>query len=743
MIVNIQNESEGTWITPRRFALLLGALIFVSWPGIFLGRQSFVFRDFGYFSLPLAWHLKESFWRMEWPLWNPLNNCGQPFLAEWNTQALYPPALLYVLLPLPWSLNVFCVLHLFLGGLGMFFLVRHWTQNSFGAALAGVVFTFSGLALSSLLWPATISGLGWMPWVIWLTKRAWHEGGRMIAIAAIAGALQMLSGGVEVVLVTWALLGAMSLIDFVSGDPPRTKVFLRLVIIVAFISGLSAAQLLPFFDFLKHSERQGNYFATDSPMPTTGWVNFLVPLFHCEEAQGIFFQKGQYWILSYYSGIITVALAGLAIWRRPRAQVLLLGILAIFFIVLAMGNATPLYHWLCSHVSFIGLMRFPIKFVLLPIFALPVMAAYALAEKKPQAQDAVSSSCSWLFLWLITLALISGCLVWEFRLQPLHDTSHAVLINGLVHVILFTAVIIGLFVIEKTTQDNLCRWLQVLVLLLVWLDLNRTPQPSTVNPAVFQPNMSRPAPPARFGLSRALIPADALNTLTFAAQPDAARDFLTHRFGMFSDCNLLDDIPKCDGFFPINLREHVLLNENLNTPMQDFLGASEMLVVHNNVLVWATRSTFMPLLTGGQKPIFAGDATTLLRLGDTNFNPRTEVYLPLEARDPIAAANIATVKISPDKFSAHEIDAHAEASAPAMLVVAQSYYHNWRAYVDGEPTPLWRANYAFQALEIPTGAHQVKLIYVDWHFRLGLIISFATLACALVLYCLSAPRTKA
>jgi hypothetical protein len=60
-VVNIQNETINTWITPRRFALLLGALIFVSWPGIFVGLQSFVFRDFGYFSLPLAWHIKESF----------------------------------------------------------------------------------------------------------------------------------------------------------------------------------------------------------------------------------------------------------------------------------------------------------------------------------------------------------------------------------------------------------------------------------------------------------------------------------------------------------------------------------------------------------------------------------------------------------------------------------------------------------------------------------------------------------
>src|SRR5215469_1568275 len=81
-VVNNQNECDSTWITSRHFALLLGALIIISWPGIFLGMQSFVFRDFGYFSLPLACHIKESFWRMELPLWNPLSNCGQPFLAE-------------------------------------------------------------------------------------------------------------------------------------------------------------------------------------------------------------------------------------------------------------------------------------------------------------------------------------------------------------------------------------------------------------------------------------------------------------------------------------------------------------------------------------------------------------------------------------------------------------------------------------------------------------------------------------
>ena len=59
------------------------------------------------------------------PLWNPLNDCGMPYLAQWNTMVLYPPALLCNLLPLERALGLFCLGHLFLGGMGMYHLRQH------------------------------------------------------------------------------------------------------------------------------------------------------------------------------------------------------------------------------------------------------------------------------------------------------------------------------------------------------------------------------------------------------------------------------------------------------------------------------------------------------------------------------------------------------------------------------------------------------------------------------------------
>src|SRR5947207_11814157 len=88
------------WLTPGRFAFILAACIFAAYPEVVLGVRTFFFRDFGFFGYPLAFHHRESIWHGEIPLWNPLNNCGLPFLSQWNSMALYPGSLLYLVLPL-------------------------------------------------------------------------------------------------------------------------------------------------------------------------------------------------------------------------------------------------------------------------------------------------------------------------------------------------------------------------------------------------------------------------------------------------------------------------------------------------------------------------------------------------------------------------------------------------------------------------------------------------------------------
>ncbi len=76
------------WFSPGRFALVLSVMVVLPFREALAGGQCFVARDFGIFSYPVASFLRESFWRGEWPLWNPLSCCGTPFLAQFNTLSL-------------------------------------------------------------------------------------------------------------------------------------------------------------------------------------------------------------------------------------------------------------------------------------------------------------------------------------------------------------------------------------------------------------------------------------------------------------------------------------------------------------------------------------------------------------------------------------------------------------------------------------------------------------------------------
>ena len=75
------------------------------------------------------------------------------------------------------------------------------------------------------------------------------------------------------------------------------------------------------------------------------------------------------------------------------------------------------------------------------------------------------------------------------------------------------------------------------------------------------------------------------------------------------------------------------------------------------------------------------------------------------------------------KFGSQTVDVEVEAADPSLVVVAQTYYHDWHAKIDGQPTTLFRANYAFQAVLVQPGKHQIHFFYQDRAFEIGAAIS--------------------
>jgi len=64
-----------------------------------------------------------------------------------------------------------------------------------------------------------------------------------------------------------------------------------------------------------------------------------------------------------------------------------------------------------------------------------------------------------------------------------------------------------------------------------------------------------------------------------------------------------------------------------------------------------------------------------------------------------------------------------KAKEDSFLVLSDTYFPGWKAYIDGNPVKIFRANYNFRAVSIPPGKHEVKFVYNPMSVKLGVLVT--------------------
>lgn len=83
-------------------------------------------------------------------------------------------------------------------------------------------------------------------------------------------------------------------------------------------------------------------------------------------------------------------------------------------------------------------------------------------------------------------------------------------------------------------------------------------------------------------------------------------------------------------------------------------------------------------------------------------------------------------------YAPNRVVVEAEADGPAWLVLHDVWFPGWRATVNGESTPIRRANYLFRAVPIGPGQHTVVFEFAPRSYEIGRLISLGTLGVLLV-----------
>jgi hypothetical protein len=86
-----------------------------------------------------------------------------------------------------------------------------------------------------------------------------------------------------------------------------------------------------------------------------------------------------------------------------------------------------------------------------------------------------------------------------------------------------------------------------------------------------------------------------------------------------------------------------------------------------------------------------------------------------------------------DETNPDHLSCTVETDKPGLMVLGDQWFPGWSAMVDGQPAPLYRANYLMRAVPVPAGRHHVAFDYEPPGFRLGLYLTGVGAVLALLL----------
>lgn len=125
--------------------------------------------------------------------------------------------------------------------------------------------------------------------------------------------------------------------------------------------------------------------------------------------------------------------------------------------------------------------------------------------------------------------------------------------------------------------------------------------------------------------------------------------------------------------------------------------------------------------------IVPGPNEEMLALNDTDLRDSViveEIYKDQIKQNPHydSSASIRLVHNEND-----EIEYEFESASPQVAVFSEIYYpRGWNAYIDGQKTDYFRANYALRGMYLPAGKHKIEFKFEPASFKIGEAITVAT-----------------
>lgn len=353
------------------------------------------------------------------PLWNPTLLGGLPFLGAMHGDVFYPTSFLRLIWPMPPVMNFGFFLHYILAGLFVYLLLRR-LHLTWGASLAGgLAYQLTGLIGSypspghdGKLFASTMLPLILLGLVIGMRDRK-LEGYAVVA----AGVGCALLGHPQVGYYTLIAAGLFALYltfgDEEGRGPAAMLPWLAGALIAVLVGiGTTMIQMMPLFAYAPYSLR-----AKGSDLGFDWATTYGIPWSHVPE---FFFarfvgSKETYWstnglkLHSEYLGLPVVALAVVGVSAAKGRLKYWLGGIGALFLIVALASSTPLYQVWWRLVPYAGQIRAPGMAFFVVTLVVAIFAAFGV--ERLERGELNRAPLAWLATGaVVVLVAISGTL---------------------------------------------------------------------------------------------------------------------------------------------------------------------------------------------------------------------------------------------------------------------------------------------------------------------------------------------
>ena len=661
------------------------------------------------------------------PLWDPYTWAGQPLLGQAQPGAAYPLNWLLFWMPLANGWIRQALMHWYLVALhliaaaGLYRLARELGCARLASVAGALIYSLTGW-LAQNEWPQMVNGAIWAPFVLRFLVRV-ERGDRPVRNATLAGfflGLSWLSGHHQIPIYLSLVCAGLWLWRLFRA-PLAAAAFWAVTL------ATGALQILPAREYGLHALR---WVGLSEPV---GWDTKVAYWVHQQYSLQPFsligiVLPGVYAPTDLFMGItaLTLALLGLALaWKRSETR--LFSAVALFGLLLALGSRTPFHGILYALLPVMDKARTPAFAILL--FGLGAAVLAALGADAAMRADGER----WLrrAVWLtagagLGLFLIRGALVLSKPFSPDFDSRH--LMVALVALLLSGILAWRL----RGTLSGMGTGLALAGLILMEANLSL---------GYAWPSRYDASRPSRLvGMAAHGDVVQFLRRQPGAFRVDVDDKEIPVNFGDWHGVQQL-------GGYLASVTKNVYELQVFNAGARRLLGVEysirkapteffqeEVFSGEGGMKVFRNRTVFPRAFAVHKAEQIPNPGEAWRWLDNPSRDWRQSVFLasPPPALSECGNQDLVQVAL----YTPNRVTVQADLGCRGMVILTDTYFPGWRAYVDGKPAPMWEAYTAVRGVVVEGGHHTVEFRYESATIRWGAGLTLVGMLSALLAWLL-------